>query len=176
VYNVKSYFNIVEGNVTSDVNHRKIIMSGKPFVFVIDKNKLPLMPCTGKRARLLLERGRARVIKVKPFVIQLIDLDQKDCQLQEIEVKIDPGSITTGFCISRTINGIVNVLSLIELIHRGKQVTHTRHYSTPDYLKYLRAKSAANNERFVSATRQIIDCLSVDIVSWILSGKLPISI
>jgi RRXRR protein len=30
-------------------------------VFVLDKRKRPLMPCTEKRARLLLARGRAAV-------------------------------------------------------------------------------------------------------------------
>ena len=40
-------------------------------VCVLDKHLRPLMPCTEKRARLLLERGRARVHRVKPFVIRL---------------------------------------------------------------------------------------------------------
>ena len=32
-------------------------------VFVLDKQKRPLMPCSEKRARLLLERGRAVVVR-----------------------------------------------------------------------------------------------------------------
>ena len=36
-------------------------------VFVLDKTGKPLMPCTEKRARLLLERGRARVHRVLPI-------------------------------------------------------------------------------------------------------------
>ncbi|MDN7182375.1 RRXRR domain-containing protein, partial [Caballeronia sp. SEWSISQ10-4 2] len=42
-------------------------------VFILDRQGLPLMPCTEKRARLLLERGRARVHRVVPFVIRLTD-------------------------------------------------------------------------------------------------------
>ncbi|QQX84517.1 RRXRR domain-containing protein [Cupriavidus necator] len=34
-------------------------------VFVLDKHGKPLMPCSEKRARLLLERGRARVPTTK---------------------------------------------------------------------------------------------------------------
>ena len=49
-------------------------MSGKPFVFVLGYDGQPLMPCTGKRARLLLERGRAKVKQIKPFTIQLSQL------------------------------------------------------------------------------------------------------
>ncbi|WP_338053505.1 RRXRR domain-containing protein, partial [Rhabdochromatium marinum] len=36
-------------------------------VFVLDKQKNPLMPCTEKRARLLLQRGRAVVVRLHPF-------------------------------------------------------------------------------------------------------------
>lgn len=35
-------------------------------VFVLDAQKNPLMPCTEKRARLLLERGRARLTSSWP--------------------------------------------------------------------------------------------------------------
>jgi hypothetical protein len=40
-------------------------------VFVLDKTGKALMPCTEKRAKLLLARGRARVHRVSPFVIRL---------------------------------------------------------------------------------------------------------
>jgi hypothetical protein len=39
-------------------------------VFVLDAEGQPLMPCTEKRARLLLERGRTEVVKVQPFTIR----------------------------------------------------------------------------------------------------------
>ena len=42
-------------------------------VFVIDRRQAPLMPCSEKRARLLLARGRARVHRLIPFTIRLID-------------------------------------------------------------------------------------------------------
>jgi len=42
-------------------------------VFVLDRKKQPLMPCTEKRARLLLERGRAVVVRLHPFTIRLKD-------------------------------------------------------------------------------------------------------
>ena len=40
-------------------------------VFVVDKRKKPLMPCSEKRARLLLERGQAVVHRRYPFTIRL---------------------------------------------------------------------------------------------------------
>ena len=59
-------------------------MSGKTFVTVIDVNKKPLQPCTGKRARLLLERKRAHVINTDPFVIKLLDRTQEEFIVQSI--------------------------------------------------------------------------------------------
>ncbi|MDP2099164.1 MAG: RRXRR domain-containing protein [Methylobacter sp.] len=40
-------------------------------VFVLDKKKQSLMPCSEKRARLLLDRGRAVVVKMYPFTKEL---------------------------------------------------------------------------------------------------------
>lgn len=42
-------------------------------VFVFNKKKQPMMPTSEKRARLLLEKGRAVVIKTVPFTIRLKD-------------------------------------------------------------------------------------------------------
>ena len=60
-------------------------MSGKPFVIVLGSDGQPVMPCTGKRARLLLERGRAKVKQAKPFTIQLKDRTSAECSMQTIE-------------------------------------------------------------------------------------------
>lgn len=54
-------------------------------VFVLDKRGQSLMPCTEKRARLLLERGRARVHRLVPFVIRLIDREVASCELQPLQ-------------------------------------------------------------------------------------------
>ena len=39
-------------------------------VFVLDQHKQPLMPCSEKRARLLLSRKRAVVHRIMPFTIR----------------------------------------------------------------------------------------------------------
>lgn len=68
-------------------------------VYVLDKRKRPLNPCTEKRARLLLERGRAVVHKLAPFTIRLKDrLVEKSGPLR---LKLDPGYEITGFGILR---------------------------------------------------------------------------
>jgi hypothetical protein len=70
-------------------------------VFVLDRHGKALMPCTEKRARLLLARGRARVHRVLPFVIRLVDVRLQDCEVQPLRIKLDPGSQTTGIALVR---------------------------------------------------------------------------
>src|SRR6266702_8314917 len=95
-------------------------------VFVLDRHKQPLMPCTPKRARLLLARGRAVVHRIKPFVIRLRDRCVEDSVLQESVLKIDPGSRTSGMTLVRaeeTSEGEVHhALFCSEVQHRGEAV------------------------------------------------------
>ena len=59
-------------------------------VFVQDKRKKPLMPCAEKRARQLLDRGRAVVHTLRPFTIRL--RDRFGGETQPVEIRLDPGS------------------------------------------------------------------------------------
>ena len=77
------------------------------------------MPCSEKRASSLLKKGRARVHRLVPFTIRLVDRYQETSVLQMIEVKIDPGSKTTGIAVVLVDSKAVNVKKLIELTHRG---------------------------------------------------------
>ena len=95
-------------------------------VFVLDQKKRPLMPCTPKRARFLLKRGRAVVHRVAPFVIRLRDRCLEDSVLQPIALKIDPGSQTTGMTLARVeetkVGEVHHALHLSEVRHRGETV------------------------------------------------------
>lgn len=102
-------------------------------VFVLDRQGKALMPCSQKRARKMLEAGRARVHRVAPFVIRLTDRVQADCELQPLRIKLDPGSKTTGLALVRegqrldTATGEIQrsaaVVSLVEIVHRGRQIS-----------------------------------------------------
>ncbi|POB10927.1 RNA-guided endonuclease IscB [Sulfobacillus sp. hq2] len=101
-------------------------------VLVLDKRKKPLMPCSEKRARLLLERGRARVHRMVPFTIRLVDRLQENSTLQPVRLKLDPGSKTTGMALVREtemvdaetgeISRKAALLMLLELQHRGHAI------------------------------------------------------
>lgn len=102
-------------------------------VYVLDSKGVALMPCDEKRARLLLARGCARVHRPMPFVIRLTDRQAGSCELQPLELKLDPGSKVTGLALVRVseqvnietgeITNSAQVLSLMELVHRGRQIS-----------------------------------------------------
>ena len=102
-------------------------------VFVLDRHQKPLMSCSEKRARKLLARGRARVHRLMPFSIRLVDRTVNESALQPVKIKLDPGSKTTGIALVREsetvddatgeIHTTVHVLNLLELHHRGKQIS-----------------------------------------------------
>ena len=104
-------------------------------VFVLDRHKKPLMPCSEKRARKLLARGRARVHRLMPFSIRLVDRTVNESALQPVKIKLDPGSKTTGMALVREsetvddatgeIHTTVHVLNLFELHHRGQQISES---------------------------------------------------
>src|SRR5271170_3414411 len=80
------------------------------------------MPCSEKRARLLLNRKKARIHSFYPFVIRLVDRTVKESVLQPVRCKIDPGSKTTGVALVREDTEQQSVLSLMELAHRGNAI------------------------------------------------------
>jgi 5-methylcytosine-specific restriction endonuclease McrA len=89
-------------------------------VFVLDKRKKPLMPCTEKRARQLLEKRRAVVHRLQPFTIRL--KDRSGGETQPLRLKLDPGSRTTGVAIVREQGDEQHVLHLDEITHRGATI------------------------------------------------------
>lgn len=89
-------------------------------VFVLDKNKTPLMPCHPARARQLLTRRKAAVFRRYPFTIILKERDGGE--VQPITVKLDPGGKTTGITVVADFKRGKRVIWAGELTHRGQQI------------------------------------------------------
>jgi 5-methylcytosine-specific restriction endonuclease McrA len=85
-------------------------------VFVLDANKTPLNPCTPGMARSLLNAGKAAVFRQFPFTIIL--KKEVEATPEPLELKIDPGSKTTGFAILKGNKVIFGA----ELTHRGQAI------------------------------------------------------
>ena len=88
-------------------------------VFVLDAHQKPLMPCTEKRSRQLLERGRAVVHRMAPFTIRLKDRTAETSVFQPIRVKFDPGSKTTGVAIILEGAKGPKVIFFGEIVHKA---------------------------------------------------------
>lgn len=89
-------------------------------VFVLDKNKQPLMPCTPARAKDLLKKKKAAVYRMQPFTIIL--KDREGGEMQPIALKLDPGSKTTGLALVATYRRGQVVVWGGELGHRGAKI------------------------------------------------------
>lgn len=66
-------------------------------IFVLSKNKTPLMPCHPARVRKLLKLGKAAVFRLHPFTIIL--RERVKGELQKMQLKFDPGSKVTGIAL-----------------------------------------------------------------------------
>ena len=131
-------------------------------VFVLDRQKTPLMPCTEKRARLLLERGRAVVVRLAPFTIRL--KDRIGGTRQPLRLKLDPGSRVTGLALVResetcdpetgAVERLEHGLWFGELAHRGQAIrealTLRRHYRRARRSRKTRYRAP----RFLNRTRR----------------------
>lgn len=135
-------------------------------VFVLDKRQKPLMPCSEKRASLLLRKGRARVHKLMPFTIRLVDRTVEQSSLQPVELKLDPGYNGTGMAIVRVVEKEVEqesqestpsgkhivVISLFELFHRG-QTIRDRLTARRNFRRRRRGNLRYRAPRFLNRTK-----------------------
>ncbi len=89
-------------------------------VFVLDHQRNPLVPCHSARAQTLLKKKQAAVYRLYPFTIIL--RDRVGGERQDVELKVDPGSRTTGLAaVGKFQNGRV-VLWGANLTHQGLKI------------------------------------------------------
>ena len=88
-------------------------------VFVVDKERRPLAPCTPRRARLLLSERKASVLRRYPFTIILKESypTTSPCHLR---LKIYPASRTTGLAVIN--ESTAEVIWAAELKHRSQLI------------------------------------------------------
>ncbi len=84
------------------------------YIFIIDTNKQPLNPISPKKARRLLEKGKAAVFRMYPFTI-ILKTAIDNPTISPCQIKIDPGSKKTGFALVQD----DQVIWGMELEHRG---------------------------------------------------------
>ncbi|MFE9733097.1 RNA-guided endonuclease IscB [Streptomyces sp. NPDC005863] len=91
------------------------------------------MPCHPARARELLAKGRAVVVRQVPFVIRLKDRTYEEAEVEGVQLRIDPGSKGTGIALTdekRELDGAGREVTVRrglvswEVRHRGDQIQH----------------------------------------------------
>ena len=118
------------------------------YVYVLNMHGEPLMPCSPRKARVLLKEGKARVAKRTPFTIKL--LHGSAGYKQPITLGIDAGSKHIG--VSATTekyelygaeltprNDIVKLLSDRREFRRGRRFRKTR-YRAPRFNNRVHSK------------------------------------
>ena len=137
------------------------------YIYVISKNGKPLMPTKRyRRVRLLLKSGKVKVVKRKPFTIQLLYETRE--YTQKLTLGIDPGSEKLGFTVRNENNEVVcagevesrktkvskNMLE--RKMHRQSRRQHSR--------QKKKRRAQKNNTDFVekqykiSGTEKILNC------------------
>ncbi|NEO48968.1 MAG: HNH endonuclease, partial [Moorea sp. SIO4A3] len=120
------------------------------YVFVIDANKQPLNPIHPRKARRLLDKGKAAVFRMYPFTI-ILKTAISNPTISPGQIKIDPGSKVTGFALvqnNQVIWGmelehrggfIKKKLESRKAVRRGRRNRHTR-YRKPRFLNRKRSE------------------------------------
>ena len=105
-------------------------------VYVINKHGKPLMPCSPRKARILLKLGKAKVIKRTPFTIKL--LYGSSGYKQPLTHGVDTGSAKIG---SAVVNDKEEVVYMSEITIRN------------DITKTLKGRASARRNRRNRKTR-----------------------
>lgn len=116
-------------------------------VFVLDNSKKPLTPCLPVIARKLLNAGKAHVFRLYPFTIIL--KKTVDEQPQPIEIRIDPGSKTTGIALIL----LTQVIWGAELTHRGHAIKSRLETRCAIRRSRRNRKTRYRQPRFLNRTR-----------------------
>jgi len=122
-------------------------------IFVLSKNKKPLMPCSEKRARKLLEQNRAVIYTTYPFTIRL-KFHPSENIIHPLRLKIDPGAKTTGLAVmdeGRVLYfaeiehkvDIKNNLDKRRMLRRSRRSRKTRYRRPPKHEWFRKGKKMA---------------------------------
>lgn len=83
----------------------------------------PLMPCSQRKARLLLKEGKAKIIGYKPFTIQLLQATGETTQ--EVHLGVDTGAKHIGIAAASEDKVLIKgEIELRDDIHKNMMVRH----------------------------------------------------
>jgi 5-methylcytosine-specific restriction endonuclease McrA len=110
------------------------------------------MPCHPARARQLLREGKAVVYRRAPFTIIL--REREGGETQPMELKLDPGSKTTGIALVATGKRGRRVVWAAELHHRGERIRKALADRRAIRRSRRQRKTRYRKPRFLNRTRK----------------------
>jgi 5-methylcytosine-specific restriction endonuclease McrA len=119
------------------------------FVFVLDTNKQPLDPVSSGQARRLLTQDQAAVYRRYPFTI-ILKYACVEPPTKQYEIKIDPGSKTTGLALLQG----EKVIWVAELIKRGNQIKNDIESRRATRRNRRNRQTRYRQPRFLNRTRK----------------------
>lgn len=148
------------------------------FVFVLDTNKQPLNPIPPGQARRLLEAKQAAVYRRYPFTI-LLKYAVNHPEIEPHQLKIDPGSKTTGLAI---VQGD-KVIWGAELTHRGQKIRNDLESRRAIRRNRRNRNTRYRKPRFLNRTRTIgwlppsLESRVKNIITWVnrITRYIPIA-
>jgi len=123
-------------------------------VFVLNKHGEPLMPCSNRKARLLLKEGKAEIHSYKPFTIQL-KFGSSGYVQDDVEIGVDTGFTNVGIAVTTETkifhaNEIKFRNDVSELLTTRKSYRKGRRYRKTRY----RPKSFARSSKRIFCMKQ----------------------
>lgn len=76
---------------------------------VLDENNIPLMPCSEKRARKLMEQGKAKPYWQNGFFCIKLTVEPSARNYQKVALGIDPGSKREGYTVMTETTVVTNI-------------------------------------------------------------------
>lgn len=88
------------------------------YVPVVDSKQVPLMPCSAKRARKMMESGKATGFWKKGVFCIRLNVEPSARNYQDVVVGVDPGSKKEGFTVKSEAHTLLNI--------EAEAVTHVK--------------------------------------------------
>lgn len=116
--------------------------------YVLNQNSKPLMPCKPSRARKLLKQNKAKVVKIEPFTIQLLQGSRG--YKQTITLGIDAGSTVVGLSATTENKELYSAevqlrSDIVDLLSTRRQNRRTRRtrlrYRKPKFSNRVKSKN-----------------------------------
>jgi len=107
---------------------------------VLDKNKKPLMPCSEKRARRLMEKKEAKPYWSRGVFCIILQKEPSYRKYQEIAIGVDPGSKFEGFSVKSETHTLLNIhteakIDVSDKVENRRNLRRSRRYRNTRYRK-----------------------------------------